>query len=73
MPSNGDQTQKPVSRGANYLQEVLVELRPPKTKWPTPAEAWRLTTVVLGVIIVVGIYIAVLDFVLSKLSATLIK
>ncbi|HSV74405.1 MAG TPA: preprotein translocase subunit SecE [Chthonomonadales bacterium] len=73
MPSNGEQKQKPVTRSANYLQEVLIELRPPKTQWPSPPEAWRLTTVVLGVILMVGVYMALLDTILSRLTGALIK
>jgi preprotein translocase subunit SecE len=50
-------------RFVQFLNEVIVELK--KTTWPTPKEAWRLTTVVLGVLIVIGIYVGLIDFVLS--------
>lgn len=50
-------------RFVQFLNEVVVELK--KTTWPTPKEAWRLTTVVLGVLIVIGIYVGLVDFVLS--------
>lgn len=50
-------------RIVQFLSEVIVELK--KTTWPTPKEAWRLTTVVLGVLIVIGIYVGLVDFVLS--------
>jgi preprotein translocase subunit SecE len=49
-----------------FLHEVIVELR--KTTWPTPKEAWRLTSVVLGVIIVVALYIGTIDFALTFLT-----
>ena len=38
-----------------------------KTTWPTKEEATRLTAVVIGVIVVLGIYMGVLDTVLSLL------
>ena len=58
---------KPPTRGAaQFFREVLVELR--KTTWPTPKEAWRLTSVVLGVILIVAVYIGTIDFVLSTLT-----
>ena len=58
---------KPPTRGVGqFFREVLVELR--KTTWPTPKEAWRLTSVVLGVILIVAVYIGTIDFVLSTLT-----
>ena len=56
----------PLARGRGFLHEVMVELR--KTTWPTPKEAWRLTSVVLGVIIIVAFYIGTIDYVLSFLT-----
>jgi preprotein translocase subunit SecE len=53
-------------RGRSFVHEVIVELK--KTTWPTPKEAWRLTTVVIGVIIAVAVYIGAIDFVLSTLT-----
>lgn len=52
-----------------FLQEVIVELR--NTTWPTPKEAWRLTLVVLTVIVVVAVYIGLIDFALTKLTQSL--
>ena len=63
MASSGDNAPAPVSRGTGFIREVIVELK--KTTWPTPKEAWRLTTVVLGVIIAIAIYVGAIDFVLS--------
>jgi len=48
-----------------YIQETLTELR--KTTWPTKQEATRLTMVVIGVIVVLGIYMGLLDVTLSWL------
>ena len=43
----------------NFLSETYTELQ--KTTWPTRAEALRLTYVVIAVIIVLGLYMALLD------------
>jgi preprotein translocase subunit SecE len=56
-----------VSRGRGFLHEVIVELK--KTTWPTPAEAWRLTVVVMSVIIVIALYMGAIDRVLTFLTA----
>lgn len=52
-----------IQKSRNYLQEVWVELK--KTTWPSREEATRLTMVVIGVIVVLGIYMGILDTVLS--------
>ncbi len=54
-----------VQKSRNYIKETWTELE--KTTWPTTAEANRLTAVVIGVIIVLGIYMGVLDWLLSTL------
>jgi preprotein translocase SecE subunit len=54
-----------LQRTRNFLQEVIVELK--KTTWPTTHEATRLTLVVIGVIIVLGIYMGALDWIMSTL------
>ena len=53
----------------NTLQETIVELK--KTTWPTRAEANRLTLVVIGVIVVLGLYMGLLDAALSMLDKAL--
>ncbi len=65
MSTNTDSSNAPapVSKGRGFLHEVIVELR--KTTWPTPKEAWRLTVVVLAVLLVVGVYVGTLDLILS--------
>ncbi|MCS6776512.1 MAG: preprotein translocase subunit SecE [Chloroherpetonaceae bacterium] len=52
-----------IQRAPRIWQEVLLELR--KTTWPTKEEATRLTLVVLAVITAAGIYMGILDAVLS--------
>jgi preprotein translocase SecE subunit len=67
-PTPGDAQPTKVERGRNFLQETLVELKPPKTKWPTYKEAWRLTVVVLVVILIVAIYVALIDGILTQIT-----
>lgn len=55
----------------NFLSEVYSELQ--KTTWPTRAEALRLTYVVVGVIVVLGLYMAALDFGIATVFAKLLK
>jgi preprotein translocase subunit SecE len=55
-----------VSKGRGFLHEVVVELQ--KTTWPTWREATRLTMVVLVVLLVVGVYVGLIDFILTKLT-----
>ena len=57
----------PAPRRSNFLNEVWVELK--KVTWPTLPEAWRLTVVVLFVIISVAIFVGAIDFILSTLTA----
>jgi preprotein translocase subunit SecE len=69
MANSGDNTPAPAlppgppQRGSGFLHEVMVELK--KTTWPTLPEAWRLTTVVLGVIVAIAVYIGLIDFILT--------
>jgi preprotein translocase subunit SecE len=58
-----------VTNTVRFIEEVIVELK--KTTWPTPREAWRLTMVVLAVIIVVAVYVGIIDFLLTKLTIAL--
>jgi preprotein translocase SecE subunit len=53
----------------NILKETITELQ--KTKWPTSQEAWKLTYVVLSVILVLGIYMGALDYALTALVSKL--
>ena len=69
MVNPSDAPQPTVQRGRGFIHEVMVELK--KTTWPTLPEAWRLTTVVLGVIVSIAIYLAMIGgavgFVMDKL------
>ena len=48
-----------------FLKEVALELK--KVKWPTWADVRQLTAVVLMTLIGVGLYVAFLELVISKL------
>jgi len=52
------------SRVSRYLREVQVELR--KTTWPSKQELIASTQVVLGLLAVVGVYIFVVDVLVTQ-------
>ena len=54
-----------------FLKEVNEELK--KVVWPTRPEVIRLTTVVILVSLVVGIYLGALDLIFTKVLALFIK
>jgi len=54
-----------------FLKEVRDELK--KVVWPTRNEVIRLTAVVIIVSLIVGAYLGVIDFILTKLLALVIK
>jgi preprotein translocase SecE subunit len=60
-------SQKPTGIAAvtTYMTEVWSELR--KTTWPGRTEFWSSVGLVLGVMVVVGAFIAISDVVLSQI------
>ena len=54
-----------VEKIQKFLSEVRAELN--KVKWPSQKEAIKLTTIVLGVSIVLGAYIGGIDLLLTKI------
>jgi len=54
-----------------FLKEVRSELK--RVTWPTRQEAVRLTSVVIFVSILVGIYIGALDYLFTKIMELLLK
>jgi len=54
-----------------FLKEVRDELK--KVVWPTRPEVIRLTTVVIMVSLIVGVYLGGLDLILTKILAIFIK
>lgn len=61
---------KSLSLVTTYLGEVRDELK--KVVWPTRGETLKLTAIVVGASIVVGIYIGLLDVTFTKLVNTFI-
>lgn len=66
MASTTDSVPAKQNKLTTFLNEVMVELK--KTTWPTRKEAWRLTTVVIAVVVAVSIYIGGIDYVLTALT-----
>ena len=55
---------------ARFLREVYEELR--KVVWPTPAELYRYTLVVIFTVLVLGIFIGGTDYILEQLTKRVI-
>jgi len=47
-----------------FFREAKSELK--KVSWPTRKEAIRLTEIVIGISVLVGVYIGILDFIFTK-------
>jgi preprotein translocase subunit SecE len=60
--SDKDKKQNAIQR---TWRETIGELR--KVTWPTPQEAWRLTRIVLAVMLLMSAVLGLLDYVFSKL------
>ena len=64
MADKIDRTKKE-GRIKRWWRETIGELR--KVNWPTTKEAWRLTKIVILVILAMGLILGGLDFVFTKL------
>ena len=53
-----------------YWRETVGELR--KVTWPTPTEAWKMTRLVLLVMVVMSLILGLLDLAFSKLINLLV-
>jgi len=53
-----------IEKTQKFLSEVRAELN--KIKWPSQKEAVKLTATVLGVSIVLGVFIGMIDLLLTK-------
>ena len=60
-----------MNKATKFLKEVQTELK--KVTWPTREQAIRLTGIVVGVSLVVGLYIGVLDYALTKVVGLIVK
>jgi preprotein translocase subunit SecE len=58
-----------MNKAVTFLKEVRVELS--KVVWPTRSQTIRLTMMVISVTVLVGVFIAGVDFVLAKASTYL--
>lgn len=59
------------NRVIRYLRETRAELR--KVNWPTRAEAWGLTKIVLGVTISMAAFLGMVDYLFSLELAGIIN
>lgn len=50
---------------STYINEVIREIK--KVTWPTKKQTQDMTLLVIGVSLVVGLYISLLDFIFQKL------
>jgi preprotein translocase subunit SecE len=53
-----------------FWRETIGELR--KVTWPTPKEAWKMTRLVLLVMVLMAAILGVLDFAFSQLISLLV-
>ena len=53
-----------------FWRETVGELR--KVTWPTPPEAWKMTKLVLLVMVIMASILGLLDFLFSQLIALLV-
>ncbi|MFH0979765.1 MAG: preprotein translocase subunit SecE [Candidatus Roizmanbacteria bacterium] len=54
-----DQIAKP-----NFAGDVIDELK--KVSWPSRSETIRLTAIVIGVSLIIGLYVGIIDILLTK-------
>ncbi len=64
MADKNERTKKE-GRIKRWWRETIGELR--KVNWPTTKEAWRLTKIVILVILAMGLILGGLDFAFTKL------
>ena len=53
-----------------WWRETIGELR--KVTWPTKEEAWKMTKIVIVVVIATSLFLGVVDFIFSRLVGLLI-
>jgi len=53
-----------------FFRESVGELR--KVSWPTRQDAWNLTKIVLLVIVVMGVYLGLLDYIFTALMSLIL-
>jgi preprotein translocase subunit SecE len=60
-----------IFRQKNLLNGVIDELK--KVSWPTKKETIRLTTIVIIISLIIGVYIGIIDVLLVKVLEILTK
>ena len=60
-----------VQRIQRFWRETIGELR--KVTWPTPPEAWKMTRLVLIVMVIMALILGVLDFAFSRLITIVVS
>jgi len=55
---------KKIIANQNFAQTVVDELK--KVTWPTKKETIRLTTIVIGISLIIALYIGIIDVLLAK-------
>jgi len=55
---------KSIFQSAGFASGVIEELK--KVSWPTKKETVRLTLIVIGVSLIIGLYIGIIDILLTK-------
>ncbi len=60
-----------VQRIQRFWRETVGELR--KVTWPTPPEAWKMTRLVLVVMVIMALVLGVLDFAFSRLITLMVS
>jgi len=60
-----------MNKAIKFLKEVQAELK--KVVWPTREQTLRLTALVIGVSLAVGLYVGILDYVLTKLVGMVVR
>lgn len=53
-----------------WWRETIGELR--KVTWPTKEEAWRMTKIVVVVVVLMAVFLGVVDFAFSELVSLII-
>ena len=53
-----------INPGSNFATDVLGELK--KVTWPTKLETVRLTTIVIIVSLIIGLYVGIIDILLAQ-------
>ena len=67
MPDKKKKSEKKTNAITKWWRETLGELR--KVTWPTPLEAWKLTKIVIVVMVAMSAILGILDYAFTHLIA----